>query len=181
MLNHHHLALRSFGTRSSPCIEKEVDFTAYDLWIAGVSSESFGVIPDTNTQKQYRVLLDRTRNVFNGYDMSIKRWAMEEMDVIIESRRMLHAGASLGDGHFQNYIDDTNLKKTIPTTGYNRQEFFVEEPTNTSDDVVMGEEGTVTAKSKVMGPFFFEWCHRAEFEYGLAVCAGFSSHKKIVF
>ncbi|KAI0290147.1 hypothetical protein BC826DRAFT_1028338, partial [Russula brevipes] len=130
----------TFDTRLSSRIKKEVDFTAYDLWIAGVSSESFGVIPDTNTQKQYRVLLDRTRNVFNGYGMSIQHWAMEEMDIIIESRRMLHAGASLGDGHFQNYIDDKNLKKTILTTGYNHQEFFVEAPTNTSDDVVMGEE-----------------------------------------
>ena len=40
-------------------------FTAYDLWIAGVSRESFGVIPDEYTSKQYRLLLDRTLSVFN--------------------------------------------------------------------------------------------------------------------
>jgi hypothetical protein len=59
---------------------------------------------------------------------------------------MLHAGASSDPQHFQNYINNENLE-TIPTTGYNVQEFYVEEPTNTSDDVVMGEEvniGTVS-------------------------------------
>jgi hypothetical protein len=136
----------TFGTRSSSRIKNTSDFTAYDLWIAGVSSESFGVIPDTNTQEQYRLLLDRTRNVFNGYDMLIKHWGITEKEVIIQSRRMLHAGASSGDGHFQNYID--NPKKPISTTGYDNQEFYVDEPTNTGDDVVRGQEANTGTDSE---------------------------------
>jgi len=31
------------------------------------------------------------------------------------------------------------MLEPIPTTGYNIQEFYAEEPTDTSDDVVMGE------------------------------------------
>jgi hypothetical protein len=62
----------TLGTQSPPHGGQADKFTAYDLWIAGVSSKSFGVIPDTSTQEQYRLLLDRTRNVFIGYDMVIK-------------------------------------------------------------------------------------------------------------
>jgi len=47
--------------------ESKPTFTAFDLWIAGVSPESFGVIPDSDTHAQYKLLLDRTRNQFNGY------------------------------------------------------------------------------------------------------------------
>ncbi|KAI0300393.1 hypothetical protein BC826DRAFT_878002, partial [Russula brevipes] len=36
----------TLGTRSSPRLKNGDKFTAYDLWIAGVSSKSFGVIPD---------------------------------------------------------------------------------------------------------------------------------------
>ena len=51
----------------SPAAEMPVEkFTAYDIWIAGVSEKSFGVIPDKSVRNQYKLLLDRTRNVFSA-------------------------------------------------------------------------------------------------------------------
>ena len=59
------------GERKSPRLKGMSNFTAYDLWIAGVSSQSFGVIPEDNdTHDQYRLLLDRTWSVFGGYSVT---------------------------------------------------------------------------------------------------------------
>ena len=94
-------------TRQSPCPNNLDKFTVYDLWIAGVSAQSFGVIPD-ETHGQYRDLLARTRNVFNGYGALTKDGGgLEEGERCrINLRRMMHAAAASKDQHFQNYIAD---------------------------------------------------------------------------
>ena len=79
-------------------------FTAYDLWIAGVSSRSFGVVPDVVTHDQYRALLDRSRNIFNAYGMLIKGSSKGKNKEHARIQHMLHAGASSEAEHFQNYI-----------------------------------------------------------------------------
>jgi len=95
-------------TRHSARLASEDEFTAYDLWIAGVSSQSFGVVPNDQTYDVYRHLLDRTRNVFNGYRMISKvADALTEFEQSrIDMRRMMHAAAASGDIHYQNYIRD---------------------------------------------------------------------------
>ena len=93
-------------TRHSARLASEDEFTAYDLWIAGVSSQSFGVVPSDQTYDVYRHLLDRTRNVFNGYRMiSRVADALTECEQSrIDLRRIMHAAAASGDMHYQNYI-----------------------------------------------------------------------------
>ena len=59
------------GKRKSPRSKGMSNFTAYDLWIAGVSSQSFGVIPEDNdTHNQYSLLLGCTLSVFGGYSVT---------------------------------------------------------------------------------------------------------------
>lgn len=89
----------------SPAAETPVGkFTAYDIWIAGVSEKSFGVIPDTSVRNQYKPLFDRTRNVFSGYGAPDRNGPGEVEKMRIECRRMMHAAAAPGYQHFQNYI-----------------------------------------------------------------------------
>ena len=96
--------------------KKKTEFTAYDIWIAGVSSQSFGVIPDEETHVQYRLLLDRTRNVFNNYGALTKGKFENEEQSHIDARRMMHAGAAPGEQHHQNYI--SNLTTAPRTSAY---------------------------------------------------------------
>ena len=95
----------SLRLHRSPCLGND-KFTAYDLWIAGVFPESFGVIPDQAMGDQYRLLLDRTRNVFNGYG-ALKDDGGELAEGErgrINVRWTMHPGAASKDEHFQNYI-----------------------------------------------------------------------------
>ena len=62
---------RSQATNSSPHTLKvtiPMLCISCDLWIASVSHQSFGVIPNDDTYRQYRLFLDRTRSVF-GYSV----------------------------------------------------------------------------------------------------------------
>jgi len=110
--------------RRSDCLAKETKFTAYDLWIAGVSSQSFGVIPDEETHVQYRQLLDRTRNVFNTYGALTKGKFKEEEQSRIDARRMMHAGAAPGEQHHRNYI--SNLTRAPRTNAYVVKDYVVD-------------------------------------------------------
>jgi hypothetical protein len=107
--------------------KNKIRFTAYDLWIAGVSGQSFGVIPDEQTRDQYTHLLHRMRNVFDGYGVVANNGG--ELDrneqPRIEVRRMMHAAAASEDLHYQNYIE--NLA-TVPRTriGYTVKNYFEE-------------------------------------------------------
>ena len=102
----------STPTRRSVRLNSEDDFTAYDLWIAGVSSQSFGVVPDNQTFDEYRRLLDRTRNLFSGYGAMAKDGGkLAEIERSrIALRRTMHAAASSEDSHYQNYIGDLSAK-----------------------------------------------------------------------
>ena len=95
-------------TRHSACLALEDKFTAYDLWIASVSSQSFGVIPSDQTYDVYRHLLDRTCNVFNGYRMisGVADTLTECEQSHIDLRCIMHAAAASGDMHYQNYIQN---------------------------------------------------------------------------
>ena len=98
----------SLPTRCSPRLNSKDKFTAYDLWIAGVSSQSFGVIPDKQTHDQYRLLLHRTRNIFNGYGAVTSDGGALNVEEAprIDWRHMMHAAAASGTLHFQNYIQN---------------------------------------------------------------------------
>lgn len=100
-------------TRQSPRRNNMDKFTAYDIWIAGISAQSFGVIPD-ETCDQYRRLLNRTRNVFNGYGALVEKGGglKEGERCRINLRRMMHAAAASKDQHFQNYIGDLSSART---------------------------------------------------------------------
>ena len=91
-------------TRHSPHLNPD-KFTAYDLWIAGVSDQSFGVIPN-NRATQYQYLLDRTRDVFNGYGALAKDGGnLRKLEKgHIDLRRMMHPAVASNDQHFRNYI-----------------------------------------------------------------------------
>ena len=102
----------STPARRSTRLNSDDVFTAYDLWIAGVSSQSFGVIPDNQTFDEYRRLLDRTRNIFSGYGAMAKdRGKLAETERSrIASRRTMHAAASSEDSHYQNYIGNLSAE-----------------------------------------------------------------------
>ena len=124
--------------RSPRLNSKKTKFTAYDLWIAGVSSQSFGVIPDEDTHAKYRLLLDRTRNVFNGYGTltgNAGKIGAEEQSRI-DVRRKMHAGAAPGEQHHQNYI--SNLTRAPRTHAYVVND-YLEGPLD-SDMVQSGDE-----------------------------------------
>jgi len=79
-------------------------FTAFDLWIAGVSPESFGVIPDGDIHAQYKLLLDRTRNQFNGYGALAGETITQQERNHTDLKRTMHAAAASGDPHYEKFI-----------------------------------------------------------------------------
>ena len=101
--------------RRSPCLKSKDKFTTYDLWIAGVSKKSFGVISDKQSSSQYKILLDRTRGIFNGYGVVAKDGGEldDEEQPRIDLRCMMHAAAASKDMHYQNYIDLEDTASTI--------------------------------------------------------------------
>jgi len=103
-------------------------YTAYDLWIAGVSNQSFGVVPDDQaTRDQYRHLLARTRDVFNGYGALAKDGGNldEGEQGRIDLRRMMHAAAASKDQHFRNYICNPAATSMNPNPKYDPGDYFV--------------------------------------------------------
>ena len=92
----------------------EKEFTAYNVWIAGVSDQSFGVIPDEETHTQYKLLLDRTCNVFNNYGALTKGKFEKEEQSRIDVRCMMHAGAASGKQHHQNYFSNLTRAPRAP-------------------------------------------------------------------
>ena len=107
-------------------------FTAFDLWIAGVSPESFGVIPDGDTHATYKLLVDRTRNQFNGYG------ALEEKEHYMDLKRTMHAAAASGNPHYKKYIVNlaTNAasKRKYSTIDYVPSDSDVDDPEPTYGD-----------------------------------------------
>ena len=114
------VAVRVPGDCRSP--RSPVDkFTSYDFWIAGVSTESFGVIPDEQTSNLYRLLLDRTRNVFDGYNEEVAKAGDKPNKGRIHFRRMMHAAAAPSIDHFQNFV---NLDSGRTTGDYSARDYL---------------------------------------------------------
>jgi hypothetical protein len=85
--------------------------TTYDLWIAGVSEESFGVIPDKSTHEVYMHLLDCARDKINAYGALARDRG--DIEIRLNARRLMHPAASLEDQHFENYIDLENVPAAL--------------------------------------------------------------------
>ncbi|PPR07502.1 hypothetical protein CVT26_013471 [Gymnopilus dilepis] len=91
------------GCRSNRYVSND-KYTAYDIWVAGVTPESFGVISQDSVQT-YNSLLQRSINAFNGYglfDHSSKEQVLR--DGRTSARRRMHPGASSILEHQQNYV-----------------------------------------------------------------------------
>ena len=131
---------RTPPARRSSRLNSQDKFTAYDLWIAGISSRSFGVILD-ETCEQYKLLLHRTRNIFDGYGVvGNNRVKRDEEALRTDMRRMMHAAAASEDLHYQNYI---NLG-TVPTDtarNYIVEEFLKDRMSADEDEVMDEDEG----------------------------------------
>ena len=103
---------RTTRARSSPM--KSDKFTTYDIWIAGATNKSFGVIEESGIGT-YTKLLERSCKNFNGYDLIDKAAIPSEKQIQrrADARRRMHPGAATAREHYQNYISSA-------------EEFFVE-------------------------------------------------------
>jgi hypothetical protein len=109
--------------RNKSADDPKPTFTAFDFWIAGVSPESFGVTPDGDTHAQYKFLLDRTRNQFNGYGALAKENFTEQEQERMDLKRTMHAAAASGDPHYNNYIPNLSTN-AASTRKYNTGDYL---------------------------------------------------------
>jgi len=116
--------------RNSKSKHSKPTFTAFDLWIAGVSPKSFGVIPDGDTHAQYKLLLDRTRNRFNGYGALAGEEITQKEQELMDLKRTMHAAAASGDPHYEKYI--VNLSTNAASGREYRTEEYLNKVANSS-------------------------------------------------
>ena len=90
--------------RSSPTMKSD-KFTTYDIWIAGATNKSFGVIKESEIGT-YTKLLERSCKNFNGYDLIDKAAFPSNMQIHerVIARRKMHPGAATKHEHYENYV-----------------------------------------------------------------------------
>jgi hypothetical protein len=91
----------SIPRRRSSRTNSKDKYTAYDIWVAGTTHESFGVISKEGAST-YTRLLQRSCKVFNGYDLFEE--ASLEQSERVDARREMHPGAAAKIAHQLNYI-----------------------------------------------------------------------------
>jgi len=111
-------------------------FTAFDLWIAGISPESFRVIPDDDTHAQYKLLVDRTRNQFTGYRVRLENEIIQKARDPMDLKRTMHAIAASGDRHYKEYI--VNLSTNAASGRKYRTEDYLQKPVCWDEETVDG-------------------------------------------
>ncbi|KAF8893733.1 hypothetical protein CPB84DRAFT_1732264 [Gymnopilus junonius] len=91
-------------TRRTTRLNSPDKYTAYDIWVAGATHESFGVISEAGASI-YTHLLERSCKIFNGYDLFEKTaTSVEQKRDRAIARRKMHPGTATNIEHLQNYI-----------------------------------------------------------------------------
>ena len=96
-------SLSGYNTWSSK--ERGDNYTSYDIWVAGATDQSFGVIKSSEIST-YAKLLERSCKIFDGYDMIDKAALPSETqkEERARARRKMHPGAATESEHYENYV-----------------------------------------------------------------------------
>ncbi|KAJ6572585.1 hypothetical protein B0H10DRAFT_1839359 [Mycena sp. CBHHK59/15] len=88
------------------------EYTAYDIWCAGATHETFPVIPE-NQDAIYASLLQRSLNLFEAYDLKdatlIDPTVQQKRSV---ARRRMNPGTSTRVEHYENYVAGAAVSKS---------------------------------------------------------------------
>ncbi len=84
-------------TRAEAIESKKAAFTAYDIWCAGATPDTFGVI-QLQEVDTYKALLLRSRRPFDPYVLSKAPNALDELRG--QARRTMNPGASNPEEHY---------------------------------------------------------------------------------
>jgi hypothetical protein len=93
-------------------LKKYDKFTAYDIWVAGVTNQSFGVISESEI-RTYKSLLERSCKIFNGSDLIDKTVnpSTEQQVKQANARRRMQPGAASNIEHFEKYGTSTSAEE----------------------------------------------------------------------
>ncbi|KAA1476427.1 hypothetical protein DENSPDRAFT_510988 [Dentipellis sp. KUC8613] len=83
-------------------------FTAYDIWCAGVTNETFKVVT-VESALSYQSLLLRSRSLVNPYTPGAHE--SDTKDPRGLARRRMHPGVTMQDEHFRNYVTEEARNK----------------------------------------------------------------------
>ena len=94
---------RGYNTRDSK--KRDDIYTAYDIWVAGATNQSFGVI-ESSEISTYAKLLERSCKFFDSYDFIDKaaRPSESQKEQRAFARCKMHPGAATKREHYENYV-----------------------------------------------------------------------------